>query len=573
MKKQSTTAFKKRLRAEVEELCQENSWDPEQDTGRGYGFQLWCAKLLCREDKRLETEPLDSLLYSNDLGADIVLEDTTNKSLIIAQCKFRSLSKPVNLKEDEFISFFNKHSNYSDRKWVRKHGSESTFDLLGDYGEKVKEGYRVYYYFLSTCKKQSERQADVVQKINKDYEVANLNIECVLFDIEGLKSFFVRSETIEESIPDSIKIDLPSDSFLEKEEPYPSVVAIVKGSAIVDLFRKEKHSLFAFNIRDYLGDRGINKDITATADSKPSDFFYFNNGISAVCTNFEINKNSLTATKFQVINGAQTVGALHKSIEGGRDVEVLLRITKTKSVSTEKGINEEIIRYSNSQNAIKVSDFRSNDLIQLYLERRLNERKGNSVLPKLFYQRKRSNRRARAGAKSLSLEDLAKIRYSFMHEPTLAIGNPRDLWTSKSNGGVYEKIFGVDDQLVDVWDEDMCNETLLAIAVFLRLDERIKDAVQNSVVDLRSLRRLKLHALSLIGAFMMQKMTSAQVAKLLTDDKLFTETFGSLWKDAFKILANRYYQTLRDGGTIHGLSRNTVEWDYMKNEFLDWQAV
>ena len=37
------------------------------------------------------------------------------------------------------------------RKWVRKHGSDLTFDLLGDYAEKFREGYSINYYFVSTA--------------------------------------------------------------------------------------------------------------------------------------------------------------------------------------------------------------------------------------------------------------------------------------------------------------------------------------------------------------------------------------------------------------------------------------
>ena len=44
-----------------------------------------------------------------------------------------------------------------------------------------------------------------------------------------------------------------------------------------------------------------------------------------------------------------------------------MRITETQSVGTEKGINEKIIRYNNTQNKITLSDFRSNDKIQLEL--------------------------------------------------------------------------------------------------------------------------------------------------------------------------------------------------------------
>ena len=124
--------------------------------------------------------------------------------------------------------------------------------------------------------------------------------------------------------------------------------------------------------------------------------------------------NRLIAENFQIINGAQTVTSLSR-VEPSSDVEVLFRLTKTLDVKTEKGINEKIIRFNNSQNAIKLSDFRSNDLIQVFLERNLISKRTQGPLPKLSYVRKRgSARRGRDTGASVRLEELAKIRYAFL---------------------------------------------------------------------------------------------------------------------------------------------------------------
>jgi hypothetical protein len=63
------------------------------------------------------------------------------------------------------------------------------------------------------------------------------------------------------------------------------------------------------------------------------------------------------------------------------DVEVLLRVTKAGSVKTEKGFNADVIRYNNTQNIVKLSDFCSNDTIHLGLEKKLAEQRprGTSI--------------------------------------------------------------------------------------------------------------------------------------------------------------------------------------------------
>jgi hypothetical protein len=156
------------------------------------------------------------------------------------------------------------------------------------------------------------------------------------------------------------------------DSPFKTLVAVVKGNSLRNLYKRHKQSLYAFNIRGFLGNRGINQDLINTIISSPDDFYYFNNGVSAVCTDFSIDSTTrvVTASKLQIINGAQTVTAIANQ-DADERVEVLFRLTETEGESTEKGMNQRIIRYNNSQNQIKVSDFRSNDPIQRFLKDKL----------------------------------------------------------------------------------------------------------------------------------------------------------------------------------------------------------
>ena len=116
--------------------------------------------------------------------------------------------------------------------------------------------------------------------------------------------------------------------------------------------------------------------------------------------------------KLQIINGAQTVGTLAKT-KPHDDVCVLFRLTRTGDVNIEKSINRNIIEYNNTQNLIKLSDFRSNDRVQLWLEMKFKETRNLEVLPAISYLRKRGQR---AGAhKGVTLEEFAKVRYAYKY--------------------------------------------------------------------------------------------------------------------------------------------------------------
>lgn len=158
------------------------------------------------------------------------------------------------------------------------------------------------------------------------------------------------------------------------------------------------------------------------------------------------------------------MGAL-AAAEPNPDVEVLFRLSKTANVKTEKGINSDIIRFNNSQNVIRASDFRSNDTIQYWLERKFAALKPDGAVPKLRYSRKRG-RPLKGPGRVFSLEEFAKIRYSFLIEPTLIHEMPKSLWTNVADGGHYEWAFGVNGEMQPYWSEDEFQNCLVAL-IFL----------------------------------------------------------------------------------------------------------
>ena len=119
------------------------------------------------------------------------------------------------------------------------------------------------------------------------------------------------------------------------------------------------------------------------AQERGDEFFYFNNGVTAICSDFKVNKNEITARNFQIINGAQTVVSIRNATlqqeNKVKDVEVLIRIVETGELkTTQKGFNKDIVTFNNTQNKIETWDFISNDPIQIWLEQNLFEKKHTS---------------------------------------------------------------------------------------------------------------------------------------------------------------------------------------------------
>ena len=216
--KVSVAEFKKIINTETGTIAKDLGWNYGVNAYRGYSFQIWVSKLFCNIYPGIDTEPDESVTYSKDLTADLVLEDSAQKILRIIQCKFAGLSKPRNIDENEVNNFFHRHEHFMKQKWVRKHGSDHTFDLLGDYAAKFKDGYTVNYSFVSTASS-TDRVIELARTCNQSYEIQDLNIICEVIDFSALKELYVQALSLQEIIPEKVELHLPEGRFFEKKDP------------------------------------------------------------------------------------------------------------------------------------------------------------------------------------------------------------------------------------------------------------------------------------------------------------------------------------------------------------------
>lgn len=562
--KMSVSDFQKKLDSDVRAICRELGTNYDSDQDRGWAFQLWFARLFTENNPGIDTDPEESVLKTNDLGVDIALEDQDNQQIYLFQCKFTGSSRKSKQKptpESEVMHFAGLHNRLQDRSWVRNHASGNALDLLGSYKDQVDAGWTANYWFITTGSF-SERTTESFEGAIKTLADNGESVSGLCLNLEGLKAFYLRSQSIEEDIPDLVQVDLPHDHYFVKTTPRRTLIASVKGTWLRNLYAQHKESLFSWNIRGYMGNRGLNSDISKTAEDAPSDFFYYNNGVSAICREFEVDNNDeLIVRKLQIINGAQTVGSLSKS-NPHDDVAVLFRLTETGDVNIEKGINSQIIRYNNTQNVIKISDFRSNDDIQKWLEKSFREARNYESLVSVSYLRKRG--RKPGATKALKLEDLAKILYCFHFSPTRIYSSPRDLWTLSSYGGVYEYIFGVNGELPSSWDELQFNECLLALALSQRLTDEVK-IEKKAGRDF--MHRLRFHLLSLLGMAFRSEDPLNFGSLVKNRDKLDV-LWKKYWSEARRTLIQDYTTHCEEGEmTLHAYMRSDVWWRIISKIF------
>ncbi|GHU78626.1 hypothetical protein FACS1894145_1050 [Bacteroidia bacterium] len=121
-------------------------------------------------------------------------------------------------------------------------------------------------------------------------------------------------------------------------------------------------SLFQKNVRQSLGtSNAVNKGIRQTIlGDKHKDFFFFHNGITAICNKMEISDKKLTMHGLSVVNGCQSLNTIlicSEKVKTQDDTFVMFRFYEIP----QRERADRISINTNSQSAVKPRDLRSND--------------------------------------------------------------------------------------------------------------------------------------------------------------------------------------------------------------------
>jgi hypothetical protein len=161
-------------------------------------------------------------------------------------------------------------------------------------------------------------------------------------------------------------------------------------NARVHDFRKYLESndvgrLVARNIRYNLGGK-IGPNIRKTYENKPRDFWYFHNGLTLICDEFEESHGEAILKAPSVINGAQTLyaisGSSNRTSPALVTTRVIVRDARTKKSLEDDEWIQNVIESVNSQNKVQAFDLRSNDPEQIQLQTSFRDLK-------VYYERKR----------------------------------------------------------------------------------------------------------------------------------------------------------------------------------------
>lgn len=395
---------------------------------------------------------IDGLLYDEELS-----------SVFIIQTKF--YAGQINsdtLKEAR--SFFSRLDEWADPSRRSKLSKESIRLLEESDLDLTRQ--KIYLFFItSQTESASIELEDIEEDFERQYAERSISATCKIFTQSSFLKFRdnLLSVKSEEIIPE-VTLNFQSKLKFEFDNgDHRSIVGAIKATEIGNLWRQKGmgNNLFNLNIRSGLGHTGkINEKIIETVKNpdEAKNFFFYNNGITATCSDFTESDSKVTVRHFQIVNGAQTVTSLVRGLgrQGNQNIYVLMRLIETKEKYSNAGdFANNIIRYQNTQNPVRDSDFFSNDKIQLWLSSNLAEMSKKTAVPSFYYENKRGvTPPTGKKGKKLGIEDLGKLRYACLVDAPFTYKRQRDIWDSSENAVEYWKAFGSNGKSVESWSQE-----------------------------------------------------------------------------------------------------------------------
>jgi hypothetical protein len=182
---------------------------------------------------------------------------------------------------------------------------------------------------------------------------------------------------VAEQAPATVDGQITLENWAGITAPRKAFYGQISAAALAKLVEDHGKALFERNIRHYLGSVGVNTAIERTVRTRPGDFFYLNNGITALAKTITPaagthQKCAFGLTKLSIVNGAQTAGAIATATLAGEispDAKLLMTLIEIGDEADDIGLK--ITRARNHQNVVRGVDFAALDPNQERLRQEL----------------------------------------------------------------------------------------------------------------------------------------------------------------------------------------------------------
>jgi len=334
------------------------------------------------------------------------------------------------------------------------------------------------------------------------------------------------------------------------------ILGRVSVKEIARILDKNGDDLLDRNIRKYLGINSVNKAIrdTLVDDAKRANFFFYNNGITMICSDFKYNALQkedwrVQANGLQIINGGQTCKTIHDVLSNNPDIDfssttVLLRLY---AVGDDKSVIDGITRATNSQNPVDFRDLKSNEEKQLLLEQ------GAKELGFTYKRKKDSQMNTDAIPSSVAAEAVFAI------------------WRQKPHLAKYKKSECFNDYYESIFKNLNAAQMIMAVLIFRLCDSYRKRPSADREIEAQ--RRFSNYVLaSIIGAKLLEifeipidRLTHANFSEI---KEYFSTNRDILYHEAEQHLL-KYLKQSFGGNPLEKISGRSIAAVFRRFDFVE----
>ena len=363
----------------------------------------------------------------NDKQIDaIVVEDGEERRIRIIQGKF---VKPEPIDAEPLREVLSAWTRLKDLPRLQLECSGKLAERLEAMRVALEDDYDVQFELLTTGQLTPAALTDFDAFQREMADSADFAAALTLVDSDLLETRL--SEAEQRDLPElTAEIDVDPQHYLVSDESGVRVVlAMLPIAQCLKLPGIADGKLFRRNVRQSLGiNNKVNKAMrdTLVHPEKAKYFFFFHNGITALCQSFTLSddKRRLRVKALSVVNGCQSLSTIYATggkvtAKGGRQGSVLFRFYEIPQYD----LGEAISINTNSQSAVKPRDLRSNDKYMRAIKKRYE-----TGVPSAYFMTKRGEERPadKDQAKCIDSPDYAKMVVAWQcQRPTIATNERR----------------------------------------------------------------------------------------------------------------------------------------------------
>jgi hypothetical protein len=316
----------------------------------------------------------------DDKQIDAIVIDDNKSTIFVIQSKFIGASTIDSEPLREVLSAW---LQLQDLQRLQEVANEKLRRKLSELARALEDEYDVSFELLTTANLSDPAKQDLAtfqERLSELSESDKFTASLNLVDGDELRRRYdLALERDNPAINHSIQLE--SGKFMRMElGGTKAVIAALALKECIKIPGVKDGTLFQKNVRQSLGLNKVNKGVRSTIyGDKYRDFFFFHNGITAICNRMRLEGDVLSLQSLSVVNGCQSLNTILSCSERVKELDDTYIMFRFYEIPQRERADRISIA-TNSQTAVKPRDLRSNDKKVLNLKKLYEQRYPNGYL-------------------------------------------------------------------------------------------------------------------------------------------------------------------------------------------------